>query len=209
MRTRVPKTLAGLVLLTASVCGCTSFQDYLRNGFKVGPNYGRPPVPVAGQWIDAADVRVRKESPDLAHWWSVFNDPVLNSLIDSAYRQNITLREAGFRVLQARATLAIAIGGLFPQQQDVFGAYTRHVVSKKTANSSFLSQRFFSQWDTGFNLAWEIDFWGRFRRAVESADASLDASVENFDDVLVTLLGDVADAYVQIRTFQAQIELAR
>src|SRR5207244_4418277 len=61
---------AGLVALSVCVltCGCTSLQDYLHNGFKVGPNYGRPPAPVAQDWIDAADVRVRKDSDDLSRW---------------------------------------------------------------------------------------------------------------------------------------------
>src|SRR5262249_19620679 len=63
------------------------------------------------------------------------------------------------------------------------------------------------QWNYGFNLAWELDFWGRFRRAILSAEDNLDASVFNYDDVLVTLLGDVASAYVQIRTTQRRIEL--
>src|SRR5439155_6922899 len=70
-------------------------------------------------------------------------------------------------------------------------------------------ERFYGQWDFGFSLAWELDFWGRFRRAIESATASLDASVENYDAVLVTLLGDVATYYVQLRTFEQRIEYAR
>ena len=60
---------------------------------------------------------------------------------------------------------------------------------------------------TNFTLAWELDFWGRFRRAIEGSGADLDASVENYDDVLVTLLGDVATNYVQFRVLQKQIEL--
>src|SRR3990167_9863307 len=103
-----------------------------------------------------------------------------------AYQQNLTLREAGFRVLAARAQFGIAVGNFFPQQQNNTLNYTRQVV-----------QDFYSeQWAYGFNLAWELDFWGRFRRAILSAEASLDASVFNYDDVLVTLLGDVASAYV-------------
>src|SRR5262249_13140596 len=123
--------------------------------------------------------------------------------------QNISLREAGFRVLQSRASLAISVGNLFPQTQNAFGDYTRNAISKETANSGFLPNRFFSQWDVGFNLSWELDFWGRFRRAVEASDAELDASVENYDDVLVSLLGDVASNYVQIRTLEKQIEYTR
>src|SRR5207302_3517719 len=66
-----------------------------------------------------------------------------------------------------------------------------------------------SNWAAGFNLSWELDFWGRFRRAVETANANLDASVEDFDDALVTLLADVATNYVQYRVAQQRITIAR
>src|SRR5205807_8112239 len=120
-----------------------------------------------------------------------------------------TLREAGFRVLEARAQLAIAIGNFFPQTQTNNGAYTRKGVSVAVANRSATPQRWFSQWDYGFNLAWEVDFWGRFRRAIESADDYLDASVEDYDYVLVTLLGDLARNYVRLRTIEQEIAYAR
>src|SRR5262249_35587091 len=68
---------------------------------------------------------------------------------------------------------------------------------------------YFSDWQVGFNLSWELDFWGRFRRAIESANAGLDASVENFDDALVTLLADVATNYVEFRVAQQRIKIAR
>jgi NodT family efflux transporter outer membrane factor (OMF) lipoprotein len=213
-----PLYLAGLMTLAVPLCGCTSFKDYVQNGFKVGPNYGRPPAPVAQDWVDSADARVRKESDDLSQWWSVFKDPVLDSLIGNAYQQNLTLREAGTRVLQARAQLGIAVGNFFPQTQQMKGDYTWNAISTEVANRS-LSQigtptagtlkRFFGEWTYGFNLAWELDFWGRFRRAIESATASLDASVENYDAVLVTLLGDVATNYVQLRSFEQRIEYAK
>jgi NodT family efflux transporter outer membrane factor (OMF) lipoprotein len=73
------------------------------------------------------------------------------------------------------------------------------------ANREATPQRWYPTWARSWNLAWELDFWGRFRRAIESAEDSLDASIENYDDVLVILLGDVADAYVQIRTLQQRI----
>jgi len=172
-------------------------RDYVRNGFKVGPNYVTPPAPVAKHWIDADDVRLRSEEGNLSTWWRVFNDPALDNLMVDAYQQNLTLREAGFRVLAARAQYGIAIGTFFPQRQDSVGGYQRQVTQ---GNYSEL-------WNYGFGLAWELDFWGRFRRAILAAEASLDASVFNYDDVLVTLLGDVASAYVQIRTTQRRIEL--
>ena len=206
-RRRWLSVVAWLVLTSAS--GCTTFKEYVHNGFKVGPNYQRPAAPLANDWIDGDDQRIRKQEDDLAHWWTVLHDPALDALVADAYRQNLTLRDAGFRVLQARALLGISIGNFFPQTQNVYGDSFRDAYSQKAANRSYLSQRFFNQRDLGFNLAWELDFWGRFRRAIEAADADLNASVEYYDDVLVTLLGDVATAYVNIRLYEQQIMLTR
>jgi NodT family efflux transporter outer membrane factor (OMF) lipoprotein len=199
----------GALSLALSGAGCTPLTEYVHNGFKVGPNYKRPPAPVAQHWIDSDDVRVRSVEADDSHWWTVFNDPALNDLVQTAYRQNLTLREAGFRVLQARAQVGIAVGEIFPQTQVMNGGYSRRGVSENVANRVATPQRWFSQWEYGFGLSWELDFWGRFRRAIESADDTLDASVEEYDDVLVTLVGDVATTYVQIRTLQQQIAYAR
>jgi NodT family efflux transporter outer membrane factor (OMF) lipoprotein len=89
------------------------------------------------------------------------------------------------------------------------GDYTRNAVSREVAKSSSTAKPFYSQWDYGFNLSWELDFWGRFRRAIESNAASLDASVEDYDETLVTLLGDMATNYVQMRTLEKRIEYTR
>jgi NodT family efflux transporter outer membrane factor (OMF) lipoprotein len=196
--------VVGLVL-----CGCTSVREYVHNGFKVGPNYARPPAPVAQRWIDADDVRIRSDSEDESCWWTVFNDPVLNDLVQEAHRQNLTLREAGYRVLRARAELGIATGKLFPQKQDMHGDFERRNLSNEAANRFGTPQLNYDQWDLNFGLAWELDFWGRFRRAIEASAAELDASVEDYDAVLVTLLGDVATEYVRIRTLQQRIAYAR
>jgi NodT family efflux transporter outer membrane factor (OMF) lipoprotein len=213
------------ILFTAAVltCGCTSLREYVQNGFKVGPNYQKPPAPVAKDWIDANDKRVRSQSDDLSKWWSVFKDTVLDSLICDAYRQNISLRAAGMRVLEARAQLAIDTGNLLPQTQTAIGDFKWNGLSQETANNvlEFTAppggvpgvtfppfKRWYGQWDLGFNLSWELDFWGRFRRAVESDSASLDASVENYDDVLVTLLGQVATAYANMRITEQRIKYA-
>jgi NodT family efflux transporter outer membrane factor (OMF) lipoprotein len=203
--------LAPLVTLALCLCGCTPFTEYIHNGFKVGPNYRKPPAPVAPNWIDASDKRVRQGPDDLSGWWKVFHDPVLDDLVCLAYKQNLTLRQAGMRVLESRAQLAIAVGEIFPQNQAMTASLQREVLSGKTANRGLgtSQQFFFTQWSFGFTLAWELDFWGRFRRAIESAGASLDASVEDYDDVLVTLLGDVATAYVQMRTLEKRIAYAQ
>src|SRR6185369_12780525 len=190
MRRGFWRLIVSAAALVVCLSGCTSLSDYVHNGFKVGPNYCAPPADVAPKWIDAADVRVRSQTDDLSAWWAVLNDPLLNDLVFAAYRQNLTLRQAGFQVLEARAQRGIAVGNFFPQTQDATGSYRRIGAG----------QNFFDQWNFGFNLAWELDFWGRFRRAIESADDTLDASVFNYDDVLVTLLGDVASDYVTVRT---------
>jgi len=197
MSSRVRPCAATLILLLLTCTGCTTLRDYVHNGFKVGPNYGTPPAPVAYHWIDVNDERLHGETDDLSGWWSVFDDPMLNSLMVDVYQQNLTLREAGYRILAARAQFGIAVGNLFPQVQTNNGSYQRSV----------FMNNYSQQWSYGFNMAWELDFWGRFRRAILSTEAALDASVFNYDDILVTLLGDTANAYVTIRTTQRRILL--
>jgi NodT family efflux transporter outer membrane factor (OMF) lipoprotein len=207
---RGPSSSRALALLAMAILmlssGCTSFSEWVHNGFKVGPNYKRPPAPVADDWIDSMAPGVNTTTADLACWWNAFNDPVLNSLIQQAYEQNLDLRSAGTRILAARAERNIAAGNLFPQTQQLNADYQHFQTSAKVANP--LPKRFFNDNLIAGNLAWELDFWGRFRRAVEAADAELDASVENYDDALVLLISEVATTYVQIRVFQQQIRYA-
>ena len=196
-------------LLAAALClsGCTSFSDYIHQGFKVGPDYHGAKAAVAPGWIDSTDVRVRSHAADLSHWWCVFNDPMLNDLEQQAYMQNINLKDFGTRILQARAQLAIARGDLFPQTQTFNGSYTRSAASGAVA---FGGVPFYSNLGSlGFNLNWELDFWGSFRRGILNAQANLDASVENYDATLVTLMGDVAQYYVTMREAQERMELAK
>lgn len=190
--------LAG-VTLASSGCVTTGMMDYVHNGFKVGPNYSKPPAPVAEQWIQANDPRTQGPPPRDGDWWEVFQDPVLNSLIVRAYQQNPSLRAIGTRVLQARATQAIVVGNIFPQSQQISGLYQ---------NGTFAGSPFHADL-TSFNLTWELDFWGKYRRQVESANAALDASVETYDDALVTLLADVATNYVEYRIAQLRIKIAQ
>jgi NodT family efflux transporter outer membrane factor (OMF) lipoprotein len=201
---RAPWLAATALLLTLSV-GCTSWREYVCNGFKVGRNYRRPAAPVADEWIDSKDSALSGGGAVDAAWWRTFHDPVLDSLVNSAYQQNLTLRIAGLRILEARAQRAIAAGELFPQSQQNFGDYTRIALSKNGTSGAALD-RHFGEWTSGFSMAWEIDFWGRFRRAVEAADAHLDASIENYDNVLVLLLADVARAYADVRTAEERLK---
>lgn len=200
-----PLMVIGFVLVLSS--GCTSWRDYFHNGFKVGPNYCKPAVPVASEWIDASDPNVNSGPADIMAWWRTFNDPTLDSLIYTAYRQNLSLRVAGARILEARAMRGIVAGELFPQSQEAFGSYTRTNSSLNSPKAS--PNPYFGEWQTGVGLAWELDFWGRFRRALEAADANLDASIEHYDEVLVLLLSEVAQTYVDIRTTEQRLEYAK
>lgn len=206
-RIRGAARVALILVLCILSSGCTPWRQWLANGLKVGPNYGKPPAPVARDWIDANDQRINTSRADTENWWAAFDDPVLNKLVVLAYNQNLTLREAGFRVLEARAMAAIARGEFFPQQQSAIGNYTYKGISKKAANTSFIPQRFYDNWQLGFGATWELDFWGRYRRAIEAADADLDSSVELYDDVLVTLIGDVASTYTLLRMLEQEIRL--
>ena len=206
---------AGLFCLAAAaLClgGCTSLSDYVDHGFKVGPEYRPAEAAVAPQWIDAADTRVRSEAVDLSRWWSVFNDAMLDDLVGHAYSQNISLKEYGARILQARYNLAIARGDIFPQMQGVSGGYSHQQLATAAIPIALppgIIPQSFDNWNLGFNLAWELDFWGLYRRQVLAAEAQFDASLESYDAMLVTLFGDVATNYVLMRQTQEQIELAR
>jgi NodT family efflux transporter outer membrane factor (OMF) lipoprotein len=191
--------LAALIVALSSA-GCTM----------VGPDYVRPPAPTTANWMETNEPAVKHEPAEVSTWWTVFNDPVLNTLVETAYRQNPSLRTAGVRVLEAQARRGIAIGQLFPQQQEAFGDATTNELSEHRANRNAPGlTRKFDDWQVGFDATWELDVWGRFRHGIESADAELLASVANYDDVLVSLVAEVARNYTLLRTLQERLEVAR
>lgn len=206
-----------VVLLLASLLltGCGPLRNWVNNGFKVGPNYGRPVAPVADHWIDEHDERIRTELPDNPMWWEVFEDPTMNELIAAMHEQNLTLQTAGMRVLQARALRGVAVGGLFPQSQQANGSYRRDQISTTTnglgqlIGSGLPIKRDFDTWSAGIDAYWEFDVWGRFRRNIEAADAEWNATIEDYDAILVALLAETAATYVELRTGQLQLAYAR
>lgn len=192
--------------LLVPVAGCTGPKEYLHNCFKVGPNYQQPTAPVSPAWIDSADPRVHGDPADLHAWWTAFQDPILNSLIETAYRDNLDVKTAATRILQARARRNIEAGNLFPQSQTAVAGYAHAQVSQ---NLGLPFPTIVNLWGTGFNASWELDFWGRLRRTVESANANFDASLADYDNALVILLAEVATHYVQLRTFEQRLVFAR
>ena len=203
---------AWLAVLAMMATGCTPLKEWVHNGFKVGPNFEEPQAAVATDWIDAGDPRlIPRSAPDSA-WWNVFQDPELDSLIETAYRQNLDLKTVGTRVLQAQAQRNIEVGNLFPQTQNANADYVHAQIGRNINvfnNPRVQLPSNLNVWAAGFNASWELDLWGRIRRTIESANADRDAAVEAYYDSLVTLTADVATDYVQIRTAQQRIAYAR
>lgn len=189
--------LALLLLIAASSCK------------KVGPDFVPPLAPYKADWIEGKRDDIDTSGELITDWWSLFNDPLLDYFTAVARQQNLPLRIALYRILEARALLGIAIGEFFPQLQEAFGDATRTQLSKFEPRFVPGTQRIFKDYRLGFRAAWELDIWGKFRRAIESEAASLDASIANYDDILVLLQADVAAAYATIRSTQELIEIIK
>src|SRR2546428_8380189 len=143
-----------VMIVALSSTGCTM----------VGPDYVGPRAATAVNWIETNEPAVKHEPTDVSTWWTVFHDPVLNALVETAYRQNPSLRAAGVRVLEAQAQRGIAIGELFPQQQEAFGSFSRNDLSTNKANRNIPNLKTpFDNWQIGFQASWELDVCGRFR----------------------------------------------
>ena len=176
---------------------------------KVGPDFVKPEATASSSWIEADNARLSRGPAEYRAWWSAFDDPVLDRLIDTAYRQNLTIRVAGVRVLEARAQLGIAVGSLYPQSQRASGYLQYNRISEQSLLGPNLSNPQYAQTEWTASASWELDFWGRFRRGIEAADADLMATVADYDAALVALTADVATAYINIRTLGKRIEIAR
>ncbi|RZA28523.1 MAG: TolC family protein, partial [Lysobacteraceae bacterium] len=136
-------------------------------------------------------------------WWRNFNDPVLDRLIAEAQRVNPTVRIAGLRIMEARAQLGIAGSTRFPQVQQATGELVR--AGSKRAGAPDSSESLFN---TGLRISWELDFWGKFRRSIEAADAGYLASIAQYDDVQVLMAAQVANLYSAIRTLETRLLVA-
>jgi NodT family efflux transporter outer membrane factor (OMF) lipoprotein len=187
--------LAAFLLMT----GCTM----------VGPDYEPPETTVMSEWMELDDPLLRDQSLVDPEWWSsAFKDPVLDRLVEEALAQNLSLRAAGLRVLQAQQMLSIAVGSRYPQQQALTGSAGAKRLSNNAMDHVPLLEDEFATYSLGFGLSWEADFWGKFRRMVQQAAAELDASVADYDDAMVSLISEVAQTYLMIRMYQALLDIA-
>ena len=158
-------------------CGLCSlvliFILFMTSCIRVGPNFRPPTARVSANWLEGDDPHLKSKPETDKNWWQSFNDPILDRLVDRASQENLSLRIAGLRVLEARAQLGIAVGGLYPQKQQAFGSFQYNRVSDGAPTAAFSSNFSYRQIEIGLMAGWEIDFWGKFRRAIESADAGL------------------------------------
>jgi NodT family efflux transporter outer membrane factor (OMF) lipoprotein len=198
---------AGVAVLALLTAGCT-----------VGPDYRRPDTPVPAMWSEARYDGIDTRPADLARWWEEFNDPALTQLVLRAAGSNLDLRLAEGRIREARALRRVAESGAWPSV-DVSGTYSRSRTSENaiapssqgSGDSPFFrgSNNGQDLFRSGFDSSWEIDVFGGVRRSVESADATVEASIEDRRDILVTLLGDIARNYIDLRGFQRRLAVAQ
>ncbi len=164
----------------------------------VGPNYHRPTVDLPSDWKAAAPV-ANAGPANTALWWKNFQDPELTSLVESALRQNLDVQIAEARLRQARAAKGVIAGGFWPAVT-ASGASLRGAPAGSATGNSF---------QAGLDAVWELDIFGGVRRNVESANAAAESAQATLADVQVTLTAEVVLAYLQLRSSQEQIAIAR
>jgi NodT family efflux transporter outer membrane factor (OMF) lipoprotein len=178
----------------------------------LGPDYQQPEVDWLADWQTSLYGQVttheQQAETDLRFWWRLFDDAALNRLIEAARQANPSLRIAGLRILESRAQLGIAGSALYPQVQQLGGA-VNYVNTRQRGGAQPDTDQDFGSYQAGFNLAWELDFWGRFKRGIESADAAFFASIANQQDAQILLSAQVADLYFAYRTTELRIAIAR
>jgi len=188
-------------MLAAAVAGCA-----------VGPNYQRPSTAAPTRWSEPLAGGETNSPAALTAWWKNFHDPELDSLIDRAVQSNLDLQIAQARVREARAQYGIAVANFLPTI-DASGSYARTETSHHQpvlgsiplpANVPFDNDLY----QAGFDTSWELDVFGGTRRATESAKAQVQASEFGQRASLVTLLGEVARNYLDVRGYQRRLEIA-
>ena len=189
------KTAASAVtiVIVTTLASCTN----------VGPNFVDLEPEALPEWSQPVQQGLQTMPNELVEWWRVFDDPVLDKLVELARSNNNSLEIAGLRVLEAQAQLGIATGLQYPQTQAASGAATRISPAENTGATSDIWQH-----SLAAGVSWEIDFWGRFRRGIESADATYLASIAAYDQALVLLTAAVADSYAVIRITEEQLRIA-
>lgn len=140
----------------------------------------------------------KSDASEVVSWWKIFNDPLLNKLVITTYEQNLDLKSAGLRILQARAVLGVSEGLQYPQVQTLSGNAARLHSNDTT----------FSAAGVNFDMGWEIDVWGKYARGIESSEATLYASVASYNNIMISVISEVARNYINYQTATERIVYA-
>jgi len=181
----------------------------LCQGCRVGPDYAKPSIQLPDRWNNSHEGTIMTDPNELAQWWTKLQDETLNDLIEQACENNLDVFEAYWRIQEARALRDVQAGRYSPQV-DAIGRYTR---SRDTANGLIqypagTGPDRVNLHAVGLDASWEIDLFGQISRSQESAQAALEADIENYGAVLVSLCGELAGNYIQLRTLQQRIVFA-
>lgn len=171
----------------------------------VGSDYTSPSTITPDSWHQSLSADLNSGTPALEAWWTRFNDPTLNRLIRTARESNRDLAIAYERITEARAARGIPRSQLFPNL-DFDGSVSRNRSSENIGLPGGGKTTDF--WSTGLDASWELDFFGGVRRAIESADATVEGVEELYRDTLVSIYAEVAFNYIQIRTLEERIRVA-
>jgi multidrug efflux system outer membrane protein len=201
-------------LLLVMIAGCTVGPDYsppqvhVAGSYFAGPGVGRSP----GTRPTSRPAAIAEGSMRVTQWWALFNDPTLNALIDQATQSNLDMKLAAARVREARALRAIVTGGQYPSVEAQAGYSHQRLSQNAAPYNAFSIPGFpweFDLYQAGFDASWEIDVFGRVRRAVQAANAEVGASIEDRRNVLLTLLAETARNYAELRGLQRQLAIAQ
>jgi outer membrane protein, multidrug efflux system len=191
----------GTLLLSYLLAGLCSLAG---SGCTVGPDYRPPESASPAAWIGPTPPMsiTGPRQTDLAQWWISFGDPTLTSLVDRAVASNLSVQQAEARIRQARAARGGVAAGFWPTADAIATGTRRRSVGSSSRGTLGTTQNLFV---AGLDAAWELDLFGGTRRSVEAADADMQATVEDYRDLLVSLAAEVALNYIDLRGLQQQV----
>lgn len=188
-REKMIRKLSSVGLSTLSILMLTSCV-------KLGPDFrGVDAPPLPKEWVNGSS---KANADKIAQWWKTFNDPTLNTLVQKAYAQNLDIKSAGLRIVQSRAVLGISEGLSFPQLQTLSGSAA---TTRNNGNN-------FEVAGLNFDLGWEMDIWGKYARGIESSEANLYATLSSYNDIIVSIISEVARNYINYRTSEERLAYA-
>lgn len=232
---RLPRRDFGEAVLRVAVLASALMIAVFLTACRVGPSFRPVKSPMAEKWKATSDQRIKGEPVDSREWWKAFNDQTLNGLIQQAYEQNLDLQAAGLRIIQSRLARATSVWTLFPAGQ-VSGQAVHTRMSQNVSPDVNIKKKDSAKFDNiltdalkqkitgalpdisvtpeldiykaGLDAIWELDVWGKTRRKIEAGSGELSASIADYDNILVSLSGEVAALYIDIRTIQQQLRIA-